>query len=104
MYDFTNKDILTIEQIKNTVVPIAKKYKAAEVYLFGSYARGEAREDSDLDFLVFGGDEFHLTDIFAVAEELRELFNKRVDMFEICEINTGTPFYDTVMREKVRIV
>ena len=103
MYDSTNKDILTIEQIKSVVKPLAEKYQVEAIYLFGSYARGEAHEDSDLDFLVFGGDEFHLTDIFAVAEELRELFNKRVDMFEICEINTGTPFYDTVMREKVRI-
>ena len=35
-----------------------------EIYLFGSYARGEADAQSDLDFLIFGGDGFRLTEIF----------------------------------------
>lgn len=34
-----------------------------EIYLFGSYARGEADAQSDLDFLVFGRDGFRLTEI-----------------------------------------
>ena len=103
MNDYLNREILTIEQIQNTVRPLAQKYQAAEIYLFGSYARGEADENSDLDFLVYGGSKFHLTDIFAIAEELRDIFNKRVDMFEICEVNEGTPFYNAVMKEKVRV-
>ncbi|MBD5537623.1 MAG: hypothetical protein HDQ99_18600 [Lachnospiraceae bacterium] len=37
------------------IKPIAQKYKVKELYLFGSYARGEANEISDLDFLVYGG-------------------------------------------------
>ena len=44
--------------------------------MFGSYARGEANEDSDLDFLVLGGEDFKLTMIFAFAEELREVLKK----------------------------
>ena len=34
-----------------------------EIYLCGSYARGEADAQSDLDFLIFGGDGFRLTEI-----------------------------------------
>ncbi|MBS5035613.1 MAG: nucleotidyltransferase domain-containing protein [Dialister sp.] len=34
-----------------------------EIYLFGSYARGEADAQSDLDFLIFSGDGFRLTEI-----------------------------------------
>lgn len=45
------------------VRPLAKKYHGKEIYLFGSYARGEAEAQSDLDFLVFGGDGFSLTEI-----------------------------------------
>lgn len=46
------------------VRPLAKKYRVKEVYLFGSYAaRGEADAQSDLDFLIFGGDGFRLTEI-----------------------------------------
>lgn len=45
------------------VRPIAKKNHVKEIYLFGSYARGEADAQSDLDFLIFSGDGFRLTEI-----------------------------------------
>lgn len=38
-------------------------HQVKEIYLFGSYARGEADAQSDLDFLIFGGDGFRLTEI-----------------------------------------
>ncbi len=98
-----SRHIFTIEDIIRLVKPVSEKYHVKEIYLFGSYARGEADADSDLDFLVYGGDSFRLTMIFALAEELREILNKNVDMYEIHELNTGSEFYDTVMKEKVLI-
>lgn len=44
--------IYTIEQIKERIAPVALKYKLSAVYLFGSYAKGEATEDSDVDILI----------------------------------------------------
>lgn len=44
--------ICTLNEIRRIIVPIAQKYDLSAVYLFGSYARGTAREDSDLDLLV----------------------------------------------------
>ena len=44
--------IYTLEEISRRVRPVAEKYKLKAVYVFGSYARGEAREDSDVDLLV----------------------------------------------------
>ena len=44
--------IYTIEEIKNKSVPIAKKYGVKKLSLFGSYARGEADKNSDLDFFL----------------------------------------------------
>ena len=95
--------ILTTENIINTVKPIALKYGVEEIYLFGSYARGEAAVDSDLDFLVFGGKDFKLTMIFALAEDLRESFNKNVDVFEINEINADSDFYNNIMKERLLV-
>jgi len=46
----------TIEQIKEISVPVAKRYGVEKLALFGSYARGDQREDSDIDFLVNKGD------------------------------------------------
>ena len=98
------KDVLTLEKITEIVKPIALKYKVKAIYLFGSYARGEATADSDLDFLVFGGNEFKKTLILALAEELREAFEKAVDVFEIHEVNQDSTFYDTIMKESILIL
>ena len=71
--------------------------------MFGPYARGEADENSDLDFLVFGGEGFKLTSILALGEVLREILKKKVDIFEIREVNQDSEFYRTIMREKVLV-
>ena len=47
--------IYTIDEIRRKVVPIAKKYGVKRLSLFGSYARGEADEQSDVDFLIERG-------------------------------------------------
>ena len=65
------------------------------------YARNEATQDSDLDFLVEGGDQFRLTMIFAFAEELRKALNKDVDVFEIHEVNQNSDFYKNIMKERL---
>lgn len=83
--------------------PIAEKYRIQNVYMFGSYARGEATYSSDLDFLVYGGEQFKRTMIFAFAEELRKALEKNVDVFEINEINENSDFYHTIMRERVLV-
>jgi len=98
-----NEEILSFEAISKVVKPLAEKYKADEVYLFGSYARGEADKDSDLDFLVFGGKNFKLTDILDMGEDLREILDKKVDIFEIREVVKDSDFYKNVMREKVLV-
>lgn len=67
---YMSEAIYTLDKIKDIVKPIANKYNVQAIYLFGSYARGDADENSDLDFLVFGGAEFKLTNIFALVEKL----------------------------------
>ena len=96
--------ILTLDDIQHVVRPFAIKYNIDEVYLFGSYARREADAMSDLDFIVYGGEKFKRVNILAFSEELREAFDKDVDAYEICEINEGTEFYTTIMKEKVKVV
>ena len=97
------KTIFTLENINRLVQPLADKYRVKEIYLFGSYARGEADEDSDLDFLVYGGEGFKLTNILALGEELREVLKKKVDVFEIHEVNEDSDLYKTIMKEKVLV-
>ncbi len=90
-------------EIEETVRLLLRRYHAQSALLFGSYARGEATADSDIDILVIGGSDFKKTNIFAFAEELRQMTGKQVDAFELCEVTPGTPFYENLMREGVRI-
>ena len=43
--------VYTIDEIRAKAVPIAQKYGVKKLSLFGSYARGEADAQSDVDFL-----------------------------------------------------
>lgn len=89
--------------VENLIKTLLRKYHAEYAILFGSYARGDADEDSDIDVIVVGGENFKAKNIFAFGEDLRQLTNKNVDAFEIREINMNTEFYDSVLREGVRI-
>ena len=95
--------MLSRSEIEQTVKILLLRYHAQSALLFGSYARGEATPDSDIDLIVFGGDSFKKSNVFALAEELRQMTGKDVDSFEISEVTPGTPFYETLMKEGVRI-
>lgn len=96
-------DFMTKTEIENQIRQLLVKYNAEYALLFGSYARGEETENSDVDVVVFGGDGFKKYNIFAFAEDLRQLTGKDVDAFEICEIDKSTPFYDNVIKEGIKI-
>ena len=94
---------LSRTEIEQVIRELLHKYHAGYALLFGSYARGEATAASDIDVIVVGGANFRARDIFAFGEELRQRTQKDVDAFEIREVNTGTPFYESIMREGVKI-
>ena len=69
----------TIEEIKNKAVPIAKKYGVKKLSLFGSYARGEADEKSDVDFLFVKSHVLGLK-YFGFIADLEDEFGCHVDL------------------------
>ena len=50
-----NNIIYTMDEIKRRFLPVTRKYDIAEAFLFGSYARGDATNTSDLDFYIRTG-------------------------------------------------
>lgn len=95
--------VYTQEEIAGAVVPLLKKYRAERAILFGSYARKEATAASDVDLVIIGGGRFDPTDVFCIADELYRALGKAVDVYELREIDAGTPFYDAVFSEGVQI-
>ena len=73
--------ILTTEHIKQTVADFFKKKPVKKVWLFGSYARGDADESSDVDVLVDIDHTFPVGwDYFCWKDELAHLLKKKVDV------------------------
>ena len=75
--------VLTIKQIKERIKPIMEKHGIKNVYLFGSYARGEAHRNSDVDIYCDRGDVDTLFKAVAFDYELEEALGKKVDVVTI---------------------
>ena len=84
--------IYSIEEIKQIAIPIVSEYGIARLGIFGSYARGEANEDSDLDFIM---------DTDGLIGMLEEEFGCHVDI-----ITTGCSdreFLTRIQKEEILI-
>ncbi|MCH8024419.1 MAG: nucleotidyltransferase family protein [Candidatus Marinimicrobia bacterium] len=86
---------MTINEIKRKVLPILRKYDLKKAGIFGSIARGELREDSDVDILVeIERDDLSLLDFVGIKLELEAALGRKVDLVE----------YDTIkplLRERI---
>ncbi len=77
--------ILTQENIKKIVQHYFKDKPVNKVYLFGSYARGDAKEDSDVDLIVEIDDTKKRMSLFSFIElqlGIEKYLNKKADLVE----------------------
>lgn len=81
------------------ILATAAQHGAHNVRVFGSVARGEARADSDIDFLVELEPGRSLLDQVALWQDLEDLLGRRVDVVE----PEGLHWYikDRILREAV---
>lgn len=70
----------TLDEIKEKVVPILREAGVLRSSIFGSYVRGEEREDSDIDILVEFPKGKSLLDLVDLQNKLEEALHKRVDV------------------------
>ena len=72
--------VYSIAEIKNIVSPIAAKHGVDRVYLFGSYARGEASPESDIDLRLDAGRIRGLFQLGGLYADLEESLDKTLDL------------------------
>ncbi len=77
-----NNKIYTFEEIRAITKPIFKKYKIKKAYLFGSYAREEAKPNSDIDIMIIKEESeiYTLLNLVEFEEELEKALNKKIDV------------------------
>ena len=71
---------MDVEEIKKKVVPLLKVYGVRRAGLFGSLARGDATDKSDVDLLVEFKGEKSLLDLAGLKLDVEELLGRRVDV------------------------
>ena len=95
------KGILSLDSIKQIVSEICKKYNIQLCYLFGSYAKGKAKDMSDVDLLI----ETDITglDYFGLIEEFRESLHKKVDLLRLVDIKENKELLLEIMKDGVKL-
>lgn len=103
--------IYTINEIQKISIPIFKKYNIKKIYLFGSYAREEANENSDIDFLI-SNNNLTLFSLSALENELIEVlkkdidiitietYTKQVDYNNIADFYAKSIFYNNILKDR----
>ena len=93
--------IYSLDEIKAIAAPIAKKYGVAAMYIFGSYARGEATATSDIDFRIERGRIRSLFELSAMYNALSEGFQKDLDL--LTSQNIEPEFLAAIRPEEVLV-
>lgn len=101
-------EILSIDSIRRLIQPVIKKFGISKVFLFGSYARGEATPQSDIDLVIEGCNNGSLFDFIDLKDSLSKAVGKSVDVVErrAVEENTsrsGVRFRSHIERDQVLI-
>ena len=95
------KIVLTLNAIREIAIPIAKEYGIAGLYLLGSYARGDADENSDLDFRVDRPTGMSLFELGGLQYRLSEAFHCHVDLVTTGQLSPE--FRKAIQNEEVTL-
>lgn len=93
--------ILTLEEIRECCHNVFRDYPVSFAYLFGSYAKGSAREDSDVDLLI----STDLTGMkyFGLVERIRTELNKKVDLLTTEQLVDNKALMEEIFKDGVKI-
>lgn len=93
---------ININQIRKKAVPILKNAGVTRSGVFGSYVRGEEKEDSDIDMLVDFPRGKGLFEFVGLEQELAEVLGKKVDLVTY---NSLHPLLrDRILAEQIQIL
>jgi len=90
-----------LRTLQRKIVPILKKNDVAKAGIFGSYARGEAKRNSDIDILIQPPRGMGLGFV-GIKLELEEKLGKRVDLLTYKSIHPYLKKY--ILDDEVRII
>lgn len=82
--------IISIEKIKEMTIPIFEKYPVNKAVLFGSYAKGEATNNSDIDLYIDTNGELRGLDFVGLLEILVDTLGIDIDLIDKSHIEPNS--------------
>ena len=83
--------IYNLAEIARLVAPILRRYPVSHACLFGSYARGEATDKSDVDIVLHleEGASFGMFDLSGLKMDLCDALQKKVDLLTVGSVRAS---------------
>lgn len=91
-----HKEIYTPLQIQALLQPVFANYKVKKATLFGSYAKGLAQKESDIDILVDSG--LKGLAFFGLLEDVVTVLDKDVDLLDISQIMSDSQICEEIKK------
>lgn len=94
--------MIKINEIKLQTLPIFKKAGVSRSFIFGSYARKEAKKNSDLDLIVEFNKKKSIIDLIALKLELEKKLGIKVDVLTSNSIHPK--IRNLIQKERIQIL
>ena len=95
--------MISLDTLKKIISPIADELGLNRVIVFGSYARGEQGNSSDLDLIIDSGGRLKGKHLFGAIYKIDKAIPLKTDIFELSEVNNPSQTYTAIMTEGVTI-
>ncbi len=93
--------IVDVEYIKERCEKVFEDYNVEFCYLFGSYAKNKAKENSDVDLLI--STKVKGLKYYGLVEKLRTALKKRVDILDLKQLDGNIELMREVLRDGIKI-
>jgi len=84
-----DKSRYSVEDLKEIIEPIAAKYHISKVYLFGSFARGDQHDQSDIDLRIEKGELKGMFALCGFYTEVEAALHMKVDLLTTGSLDEG---------------
>ncbi|MCL2815889.1 MAG: nucleotidyltransferase domain-containing protein, partial [Oscillospiraceae bacterium] len=89
--------MMTLNELTDILLPVIEESPIKKVTVFGSYARGDATDDSDIDIVIDSGGKLNGMNFFIYADKLAEALPVKSDIFESIEIKKPSSLYTRIL-------
>jgi hypothetical protein len=90
-----------VTRFDETILSFMQKHGAEKIGVFGSYARNEARPDSDLDLMVWFKEQKSLLGMIRIERELSELLGIKIDLLTEQAVS---PYLIDRIRQELKVI